>query len=136
MLFGRHLSPLTLNLAACALLPFAFVVGLLSSRFEAAAMIFAFAYGAANGLLTIVRGTLPLALFDHRTYGLFVGKLLVPGFILPAAAPIVYALIIDRFESAGALYFSIGMALLAFACAALLVLKFEHRPEASVEKSP
>lgn len=127
VLFGRHLSPLTLNLAACTLLPFAFAIGLLSSRSEAAAMIFAFANGAANGLLTIVRGTLPLALFDHRAYGTFVGKLLVPGFILPAAAPLAYALVIARFESAGALYFSIGAALLAFASAALLVLKFVHR---------
>jgi MFS family permease len=131
-LFGRHLNPLTLNLAACTLLPFAFVVGLLSGRSEVAAMVFAFAYGAANGLLTIVRGTLPLALFDHRTYGAFVGKLLIPGFILPAAAPLAYALIIARFESAGALYFSITAAVLAFASAALLVVKFVHRLESKV----
>lgn len=123
VLFGRHLSPLTLNLAACALLPFAFVAGLFSGRFDTAAMIFAFAYGAANGLLTIVRGTLPLVLFDHRTYGTFVGKLLVPGFLLPAAAPLAYALIIERYQSAGALYFSIAAALFALASAALLVLK-------------
>lgn len=127
VLFGRHLSPLTLNLAACTLLPFAFVVGLLSGRSEVAAMAFAFAYGAANGLLTIVRGTLPLALFDHRTYGTFVGKLLVPGFVLPAAAPLAYALVIANFESSGALYCSIGAAFLAFASAVLLFLKFVHR---------
>src|SRR5207237_4660094 len=78
VLFGRHINPLTLSLAGCTLLPFAFVAGLLSGRSEVAAIAFTFAYGAANGLLTIVRGTLPLALFDHRTYGTFVGKLLVP----------------------------------------------------------
>jgi MFS family permease len=129
VLFGRHTNPLTLSLAACMLLPFAFVAGLLGGRSEGAAMVFALAYGAANGLLTIVRGTLPLVLFDHRTYGTFVGKLLVPGFILPAAAPLAYALVIERFESAGALYFSITAALLAFACAVLLVVKFAHRLE-------
>lgn len=135
VLFGRHISPVMLNLAACTLLPLAFVVGLFSGRSEVAAIVFAFAYGAANGLLTIVRGALPLALFDHRTYGTFVGKLLVPGFILPAAAPVAYALIIDRFESAGALYFSIGVALLAFASAALLTLKFGLRAENRIERS-
>jgi predicted MFS family arabinose efflux permease len=134
VLFGRHLNPLSLCLAACTLLPFAFVAGLLSGRSEVAAMVFAFAYGAANGLLTIVRGTLPLALFDHRTYGTFVGKLLIPGFILPAAAPLAYALIIARFKSAGALYFSIAAALLAFASAALLVIKFVHRLESKVPR--
>lgn len=124
VLFGRHLNPLTLNLAACTLLPLTFVAGLLSGRFEIAAILFVFAYGAANGLLTIVRGTLPLVLFDHRAYGTFVGMLLVPGFILPAAAPLAYALVIARFESAGALYFSIAAALLAFGSAVLLVVKF------------
>jgi hypothetical protein len=78
---------------------------------------------------SFVRGTLPLVLFDHRTYGTFVGKLLVPGFILPAAAPLVYALVIDRFESNGALYFSIAVALLALGSAALLFVKFSHRLE-------
>lgn len=136
VLFGRHLNPLTLSLAACTFLPFGFAAGLLSGRSEVAAMVFAFTYGAANGLLTIVRGTLPLALFDHRTYGTFVGKLLVPGFILPATAPLAYALIIERFESAGALYFSIAAALLAFASAALLIIKFGHRLESKMPYRP
>lgn len=133
VLFGRHVNPLTLCLAACTLLPAAFAAGLLSGRSEVAAIVFALAYGAANGLLTIVRGTLPLVLFDHRTYGTLVGKLLLPGFILPAAAPLAYALIIERFGAAGALYFSIAAAFLAFASAALLVVKFVRRPESKVD---
>ena len=39
-------------------------------------------YGACNGLLTIARGTLPLALFDYRSYGAVVGGLLIPSFLL------------------------------------------------------
>ena len=35
--------------------------------------VYALAYGACNGLLTIARGTLPLALFDYRSYGAVVG---------------------------------------------------------------
>lgn len=95
---------------------------------ELAAIVFAFAYGATNSLPTIVRGTLPLTLFDHRSYGAFVGKLLVPGFILPGS-PLAYALIIERFKSAGALCFPIAAALLAFGSAVLLILKCVHRLE-------
>jgi len=129
VLFGRHINPLTLSLAACALLPFAFIAGLFSGRSDVAAVVFAFGYGAANGLLTIVRGTLPLVLFGHRTYGALVGKLLIPGFILPAAAPLAYALLTERFKSAGALHFSIAAALLASASAAVLVVRFAGRLE-------
>ncbi len=63
VLFGRRVNPLTLTFAASTLLPFAFVAGLLSGKSDVAAMVFAFAYGATNDLLTIVRGTLPLANF-------------------------------------------------------------------------
>jgi hypothetical protein len=126
-LLGLHIGPLMISLVACTLLPLSFVAGLFSGKSDLAAMLFAFVYGAANGLLTIVRGTLPLALFDHRTYGTFVGKLLIPGFILPAAAPVVYALLIERFESAGTLYFSIAAALVALGSATLLYIKFSHR---------
>lgn len=123
VLFGRNVNPVTLNLCMCALLPLGFAAGLFSGKHEVAAIVFAFSYGAINGLLTILRGTLPLVLFDHRTYGTFVGKLLVPGFILPAAAPLLYAFIMGRFGSTGALYFSIFISLLAFVCAVLLAAK-------------
>jgi MFS family permease len=77
VLFARRLNPLTLNFAAALLLPFSFVAGLFSADSASAALAFAFSYGAANGILTITRGTLPLILFDDRTYGAFVGRLLV-----------------------------------------------------------
>src|SRR3546814_19790084 len=44
-----------------------------------AAALYTCLYGACNGLLTITRGTLPLALFDYRVYGALVGRLLEIG---------------------------------------------------------
>jgi MFS family permease len=124
VLFARRLNPLTLNFAAALLLPFSFVAGLFSADSASAALAFAFSYGAANGILTITRGTLPLILFDDRTYGAFVGRLLVPSFLLSAAAPLAYALVIEHFGAAAALYLSIVLAAAAVAAAAALFLRF------------
>lgn len=130
ILFGRRVPPLLLNLAACTLLPFAFVAGLFSGTIGIAALAFAFVYGAANGVVTITRGTLPLVLFDHRVYGSLVGRLLAPGFVVSAAAPLIYASVIDRFGEAGGLYLSLAAAGIAFAAAAWLAAAF--RPARSV----
>ena len=126
VLFGARLDPLILNLTATLALPFAFIAGLFSGGSTVAALCFAFLYGAANGILTITRGTLPLVLFDHRTYGALVGRLLAPGFILSAAAPVAYAFAMERFGAAAALYVSLTLAVIALAAAALLAVRFRR----------
>jgi MFS family permease len=126
VLFGRRLHPLDLNLAAALVLTLCFVVGFAGGWFLAAAVAFAFFYGAGNGILTITRGTLPLVLFDHRTYGAFVGKLLVPSFLLSAAAPFAYAAAIEAFGVDGGLWLSLALA--GTTLAGALGLKLVGRP--------
>ena len=125
VLFGRRLHPLDLNLAAALVLTACFVVGFASGWSLALAAAFAFFYGAGNGILTITRGTLPLVLFDHRTYGAFVGKLLVPSFLLSALAPFAYAAVIEAFGVAAGLWLSIALA--ATVLAGAIGLKFFAR---------
>jgi hypothetical protein len=127
ILFGARLDAFHLNVLASALLPFAFIAGMAGGAFVPAAITFAFVYGAGNGLTTITRGTLPLALFDRGTYGQLVGRLLMPSFIVSAAAPLVYASVIERFGSQVALVLSAAVALLALAAAILLHLRFLKR---------
>lgn len=115
VLFGGRLHPLELNLAAALVLTLCFVLSFASGWFLAAAVAFALLYGAGNGILTITRGTLPLVLFDHRSYGALVGKLVMPSFILSAIAPFAYAAVIERFGVAGALWLSIALAGIALA---------------------
>jgi MFS family permease len=124
VVFGGRLHPLTLNLLAALALPVCFAAGLLSGQAVAAAITFALLYGASNGLLTITRGTLPLVLFDHRTYGALVGRLLVPSFLLSAISPLGYALVIEHLGDAGALVLSILIALTTLAAAIALRLRF------------
>ncbi|MGY3492820.1 MFS transporter [Bradyrhizobium sp. USDA 4502] len=125
VLFGVRIDPLALNLMACLIMPLSFIAGLFSGSAREMGIAFALLYGACNGILTITRGTLPLILFDHRSYGTLVGRLIVPSFILPAAAaPLIYAIVIDRFGDASALYLSTGLALVTLLAAILLKLLF------------
>jgi hypothetical protein len=124
VLSGSRLHPLALNVLAALLLPVCFVAGLWSGGFVLAAAAFAFLYGAGNGLSTIARGTLPLVLFDYRTYGTVVGRLLVPSFVVSAAAPFAYALVIERFGEGAAMLLSLGVAATALAAAVALRVRF------------
>jgi hypothetical protein len=110
VLFGARLHPVDLNLAAALVLTLCFAAGFASGWFLLAAAVFSLLYGAGNGILTITRGTLPLVLFDHRIYGTFVGKLLVPSFLLSAISPFAYAAVIEAFGVDGALYLSVALA--------------------------
>jgi hypothetical protein len=128
VLFGARTSPFDLNLVACLVLPLCFVLGLAGGASALAALAFAFCYGAGNGVLTITRGTLPLMLFDPKSYGAYVGRLLAPGFFLSAAAPLGYALLIERHGASAALILSGTLALAMLASAILLRRHFLSLP--------
>ncbi|HVZ08361.1 MFS transporter [Rhodopila sp.] len=57
----------------------------------AAAILFVLLYGMSNGIMTINRGTLPLALFGAEGYALMLGWLAVPVQLGQALAPAVTA---------------------------------------------
>ncbi|UKV13381.1 MFS transporter [Thalassospiraceae bacterium SW-3-3] len=129
ILFGKRIAPASLTLFATAVLPLCFVLAFWGDQFALAAMTFTLLYGAANGVLTITRGTLPLMIFGNARYGHQVGRLLVPGFILSALAPSLYERAIAHWGPTGALWLSIG--LLACACGAAMWLYLLLRPQSS-----
>jgi MFS family permease len=59
------------------------------------AAVFAALYGAGNGLLTIARGTVPLAIFGPHGYGERTGLLGAPARASQAFAPLLFGLLID-----------------------------------------
>ncbi|TXH35950.1 MAG: MFS transporter [Rhodospirillaceae bacterium] len=125
VLFGGRLHPLALNLVTIGLLPVCFLAGLFGGQWPLAAMSFAFLYGAGNGIATITRGTLPLVLFDPGSYGAITGKLLVPSFLAAAAAPLLYAFIIEHAGDFAAIWFSLVLGLATFAASLLLKWRFD-----------
>jgi predicted MFS family arabinose efflux permease len=60
-----------------------------------AASVFAIFFGLGNGILTIARGTLPLAIFGPQNYGYRLGLIGAPARMAQAAAPLVFGLLID-----------------------------------------
>ena len=78
-----------------------------------AAVLFAVLHGAGNGILTIAKGTLPLALFGPQAYGQRQGLLMVPARIAQALAPWLFGIFLERW-GAGSLWLSAGLGLLAF----------------------
>jgi len=84
-----------------------------------AASAFAVLHGAGNGLLTISRGTLPLALFGPAGYGLRTGIIAAPARVTTAAAPLLFGLLLNVMGM-GALLVSGGLSLAALASLALL----------------
>ncbi|MGE0748597.1 MAG: MFS transporter [Rhodospirillales bacterium] len=88
---------------------------------------FALLHGGGNGLLTIARGTLPLAIFGPHGYGLRQGILGVPARFAQAGAPLLFGLLLDGFGTA-AVAFSAGLSLAAFAALFLLRGTARRRP--------
>ncbi len=91
----------------------------------AMAPVFAILHGAGNGILTIAKGTLPLALFGPQGYGARQGWLMMPARVAQAAAPYLFGLAVDSW-GANALWLSGGIGLAAFS--ALLALRARPTP--------
>ncbi len=51
-------------------------------------------YGAGNGIYSIARGTVPLALFGADRYASLIGRLALPGLVAQAAAPPIGAFVL------------------------------------------
>lgn len=71
-------------------------------------------YGAGNGILTIVRGTLPLKLFGAEGYGARLGALARPILVAQAAAPLIVALMLEAGDARVTLGVLCVLLLLAF----------------------
>ena len=117
VLFGHRLDPLALGVLAAALLAAGMLAGLGVAGAGAVAMLYVLAYGAGNGLLTVVRGTQPLVLFPVAHYAVISGRLIAPSFFTAAAAPLAYAWVIDGFGVRAAAGVSLGLALTVLGCA-------------------
>jgi hypothetical protein len=60
-----------------------------------ASIAFTLFHGAGNGILTIARGTLPLAIFGPENYGYRLGLLGAPARVTQAMAPLAFSFLID-----------------------------------------
>jgi predicted MFS family arabinose efflux permease len=91
MTIGRNALPRTIGKITFCSLPAALLALLLFGSHAWAAALFCMMYGMSNGILTIVRGTIPQTMFGRRHYGAISGALAGPALIARAAGPLAVA---------------------------------------------
>ena len=91
MAFAGKVRPQTVGIVTFAVLPPALLALLLLGAHPVAVAVFCMLYGMSNGVLTIVRGIVPLALFGKENYGAISGALAGPSLISKAAGPLAAA---------------------------------------------
>ena len=122
----KRFHPIVSTRLACITHPIgACVIGIFGGG---AAAAFALLHGAGNGILTIARGTLPLAIFGPENYAYRLGLIGAPSRICQALAPVAFGLLIEPMGRS-VVVVSAGLCL-----AALIALMALHRskPEKTV----
>jgi predicted MFS family arabinose efflux permease len=84
---NRHVRAIAMGTFAFLLMAAALAIFTQVRGVWIVALAFVIPYGWANGIMTIVRGTVPAELFGHREYGALLGRLAMPQFVLKAIAP-------------------------------------------------
>lgn len=120
--FWRELHPLTVAVVSAAALPSAILVLLLPVDPVFAGAVFALLFGLGAGLSSIVRGSVPLALFGAAGFGARLGQLAAIRTVLSAGAPLLFAAGLEGVGPTVALFVALTVGI-----AALLPLGLLHR---------
>jgi len=126
MLLGKRIPALILGVFSVMLLPVAFglLIGLPTGFMSA--LLFGLFYGASNGLVTIIRGIIPLALFGPHGYGRRLGMISAPSLAIKAGSPMVFAAVMAQSGVDQVLALSLGSALIAGIAMTILFMRESH----------
>jgi predicted MFS family arabinose efflux permease len=94
--FARNLRSITVGRIAVGILPPSLLLLLLGTESLPLVLAFTLLMGASQGVITIVRGAVPLALFGAKGYGAVLGAIATPVLVVNAAGPTAFAWIVDR----------------------------------------
>jgi MFS family permease len=119
-IFARNVHPLWIARFAVSMLAAAFGMLWFFGFSTPAAFAFAVMFGIANGLITIGRGAVPLALFGAVGYGAIIGRIAGPALIVTSIAPVVVAFVAERAGDPIALAAVASFGALALVCFSLV----------------
>jgi hypothetical protein len=114
--FAGNVHPLAVSRFALTLLVGAFALAAVFGLSTPVAVAFAIMFGAANGLMTIARGAVPLALFGAAGYGRLIGRIGGPFLVMQSIAPLVLAFVIEHASDAAALALAAGFTAVSLLC--------------------
>lgn len=119
MAFGNRYHPIWTLAAAKSLMGLGVVLLLAAIPLPAIAVV---VYGAGNGIWSIARGTMPLALFGAAGYATLIGRFALFGLIAQALSPAIAAILLDRYGASAVLVLIASFALANVAMTAVLWL--------------
>jgi predicted MFS family arabinose efflux permease len=93
--WGAGKPPAVIGAYTFAALPAALLTLAILGSSAYAVGLFCILYGLSNGVLTILRGTLPASMFGRKQYGAISGALAAPALIAKASGPLVFAMVLD-----------------------------------------
>jgi MFS family permease len=96
IVFGRNLRAITVGRIAVGILPPSLLLLLSGTGHLYMVVAFTLLMGASQGVITIVRGAVPLVMFGAQGYGAVLGAIAAPVLIVNAASPTAFAWIVDR----------------------------------------
>jgi predicted MFS family arabinose efflux permease len=102
-MLARDTAPQTVGKFCFTALPAALVAIFYFGSQAWAIACFCVLYGLSNGIITIVRGTLPQAMFGTENYGAISGAMAGPSLLAKAGGPIIAALVLSSTGSPSSL---------------------------------
>ncbi|NVN85158.1 MAG: MFS transporter [Rhodopseudomonas sp.] len=115
LLAGRT-HPLWIARGAITLMALSFAMLALVGISVPVAALFCVAFGAANGVMTIARGALPLLMFGPVGYGRVIGRIARPALFVQALAPFVVASAVERLSDPVVIAFGLAGTVVALGC--------------------
>jgi MFS family permease len=126
-MLASRTHPMWIARGAIALIAVALAGLALSGMSIVVAALFAIAFGAANGVMTIARGALPLVMFGPVGYGRVIGRIARPALFVQASAPFIVALAVGQFSDQAVL--TSGAIAAGLALCALLAINLKSKPK-------
>jgi MFS family permease len=123
--FGRNLKAMTIARIAIGVVPASLLLLLLAQGHLWLLVAFTLLLGASQGVITIVRGAVPLALFGASGYGAVLGLIATPILLVNAFAPAIFALMVDQVGWQVSLYALLGCALVTWVAIELMSRWYE-----------
>jgi MFS family permease len=123
--FARNLKAMTVARIAIGAVPPALLILMLAQGQLWQLIVFTLLLGASQGVITIVRGALPLALFGAKGYGAVLGLIATPILLINAFAPTIFALIVDQVGWQNAVYALLGSSIVTWIAIELMSRWYE-----------
>ncbi|MBM3225054.1 MAG: MFS transporter [Candidatus Tectomicrobia bacterium] len=123
---GRNLKAMTIARIAIGGVPVAWLLFLLAGGEFWRLVVFTLLLGASQGVITIVRGAVPLALFGAQGYGAVLGLIATPILLVNAFSPALFALAIDRLGQPLSLYMLLGCSIVTWVAIELMSRWYEN----------